>query len=332
MPIPSVRSCVALLAALAVAACKDSNAPRDPLAIASVIVTPRLDSAALRDRGELTLALVPVDGRGRAIISDTLDIAPVLAGATLPVLRTVPSDPGALAVSAAVLMDNSRSMATSDPENLRLQAAKLFFDELLSLDGRNQGAVLSFSGASATAGFTETRMLQPWTSSVDALSSALTAGVISGSSLLYTSSAETLNWIDSTRPATSRRVLVIFTDGLPDDTTRTSRLFTAAANSNVVVHAVGVGPASDISGNTNAAAVARLRDIANQTGGLYAGAPSAAGLTPVLTALAGSVDEGELLVTVKLDPAPERGTVLRGYVDVSNEAGGARGNWEVTVP
>lgn len=332
MPIRSVHSGVMLLATLAVAGCKDSNAPRDPLGIFSVIVTERVDSAALRDSGELTLALVPVDGRGRAILSDTLSIDPVLAGATLPVVRTVATEPGPNAVSAAVLMDNSASMRTSDPDNLRLQAARLFFDGLLGPASGNEGALLSFSGATPSAGLSATRLEQTWTSSAATLDAAIDASTAIGASRLYTSATETLNWIDSTRPSTARRVLVLFTDGLPDDTAVASGLFAAAASAGVVVHAVGVGPASNVSSNTSAAAVARLREIANQTDGLYAGAPSAAGLSPVLTALAGSVSEGELLVTVKLEPAPARGTVLRGYVDVSNPAGGARGSWEVTVP
>ena len=325
------RTCVALVAALALAACKDSGGP-DPLGIRSVIVTPRVDSVALRDRGELTLAVVPVDGRGKAIISDTLTIRPALGDQTLPVLSIGATNPAAQAVSAAVLMDNSLSIRDNDPTDLRLDAARLFFQEFLSLDVRNQGALLSFSALSATDGFDITRLHQTWTGSAAALEAVLGSATESGSSRLYSSGAETLRWIDSTRPPTERRVLVVFTDGLPSDTTLTSRLFSAATATGVVVHTVGVGPASDVSTNTLPEAVARLRTIANETGGLYAGAPSAAGLSPVFTALASSVGEGELRVTVKLDPAPVRGTVLRGYVEVSNPAGGARGNWETTVP
>ena len=332
MPSRFSRTCAALLAVLALAACKDSNAPRDPLGIRSVIVTPRVDSIALRDRGELTLALVPVDGRGEAIISDTLTIRPALSGVPLPVLSTTPSNPGTLGVSAAVLLDNSGSMRDNDPDDLRLEAAQLFFEQFLSLDGRNQGALLSFSGLSTTPGFTTTRLHQTWTSSSASLAAALTTTDEGGTSRLYGSAAETIRWMDSTRAENVRRVLLVFTDALPTDTTISERLFTAAADAGVVVHAVGVGPASDLSSNTSPEAVARLRAIANETGGLYAGAPSAEGLAPVFSALGTSVGKGELLVTVKLDPAPARGTVLRGYVDVSNPAGGARGNWEVTAP
>ena len=332
----SLSTRAATFAALVLlAACKDSNSPPDPNRIVNVFVGTQVDSATMRDRGEFILTLVPVNGRGE-VVTDGITIEPSVTGATPTIAlagtpRVVPPD--ARPVAAAVSMDNSRSMGDSDPQRRRVTAAQQFWTALLGADSRSVAALLGFGVDAASEGFSDTKLFQTWTTSAPALNAAFDGLALSNGSPLYRSSREIIRWIDSTRAPKEayRRILVVFTDGLPDDPTIEESLLAEAAANEVTIHAVGLGPASDQSGQTLSDAVARLTRLADATGGVYAGAPSAGSLPAVFEALATISSDGALLATVKLDPVPAAGTVLAGKVRVSNVAGGADGNWTLTV-
>jgi hypothetical protein len=326
--------CAALGAAV-LTGCKDSNAPQDPRGIRSVFVGMRVDPAALRDRGEFVLALVPVDGNGQVVLSDALDVTPRLSTPDqqdLPPVSKVVQEPDPRPVAAAVSLDDSRSMGNNDPNGRRTDAARLFWTEILAGASTNQVALLSFGGGQPTAPFKETALLQDWTTDASLLEAGLSRLVTTGDTFLYESTAEIAGWITSTRPGAFRRIMLLVTDGMPSDADKEQEAIDAAVAGQIPVFTVGIGPASDQSSAAVAAAVDRLRTLANRTGGVYAGAENTAELSTVFESLAKVTTEGALLVTVRMSPAPVAGTKVSGSVRVGNQYGAATANWSFDAP
>jgi hypothetical protein len=321
------------VAAIALGGCKDSNAPSDPNRIVKVGVSVRYDSAAFRNNREFVLALVPVDGNNRVVLADSLEVTVTMTSTGAPTAsvagkNVVAADPRPL--SAAILLDNSTSMGESDPNDLRLAGARLFWQTVLADKPTNSVALLGFSDAPATPGFRRTQLLQTWTSTAALLEQGLANVQLADGSRMYTSAREVSRWIDSTRPSSDRRVLVLFTDGAPLDSGQ-GALISTATTAGVAISTVGLGAASSESGSANGDAVARLRTIADETNGLYLPADSPDDLGTTFQALATSSVEGVMLVRVRLTDAPAPGTQLVGRVRVANKAGGADAEWTVSI-
>jgi Mg-chelatase subunit ChlD len=331
------RPLVAAAALLSSAACKDSSsAPPDPLGIRTVLVGVQVDSAALRDRGEFTLRLVPVDGRGQVVLTDGLTVTPSVTAPTAQPLPPVAQRlqlPDTRPVAAAIVLDDSKSMGDNDPTGQRTAAARAFWQELLVARPTHQVALLSFGGDRATAPFARTNLLESWTSDTTRLASALGRLAPAGSTYLYESTAEVTPWVNSSRPvAAYRRVMLVVTDGLPTDSGSAALAIQSAAAAQIPIYTVGIGPASSESAASNQTAVERLRELANETGGVYAGVENNAALKTTFRSLAQLATEGALLVTVRMSPAPAAGTTVRGTVRVANSISGASANWSFAAP
>lgn len=346
-PAPLVRrphraTATRLAAALAIvattAACKDksASAPPDPRGIQKVLVGVQIDAPALHGSGEFVLRLVPLDGKGDVILSDGLEVTPKV---TAPVTQTLAPTgrrvqlPDTRPVAAAVSIDDSRSMRTSDPTNQRATAAKLFWSELLSANPANEVALLAFGAERPTAPFARAALLEGWTSDPARLEASVNGLIATGSTYLYQSTAEVAPWIAASRPAANfRHVLLLVTDGLPTDSGAADAAITAATGAQIPIYTVGLGPASDHSTLSSSAAVERLRTLANRTGGVYAGAENSTELTTTFESLAKLTTDGALLVTVRMHPAPAAGTLVAGTVRVANRYGGAAEPWSFTAP
>ena len=218
---------------------------------------------------------------------------------------------------AAILLDDSGSMSGTDPQRMRAQAAQLFWEALLPVRAGNLAALLDF-GAGATTDFTDTRLLQTWTSSGAALQAKLTSVIASGSTPLYESLVETVTWMTSTTSQSDNRVILLLTDGQPNGTGGRPAAINAAQGAGITVHTVGLGPASDLDASSQSAAVAAVREVAEQTGGVYSVATTAAALTTIFKVLATASGKGQLLGTFKISPVPVTGTSVRGTVTVSS--------------
>jgi len=304
----------------------------------SLFVGARVDSAAFRSRGEFALELVPADQTGQTFISDVWTITSTLvsptsaAGLALATQRVEPPDTQ-LAV-AAIDIDDSPSMAYSDPQRVRAGAAQLFWQTLLGAEPRNQCALLDFGGP-ASPGLHRTRLLQTYTSVGGQLDAQLASiQPLNGSTPLYHSALEVVRWTDSTlTEARYGRYVVIMTDGQPSDTSYRDSLFAAAKTSAVRFFAVGLGPASDRGVKTDPAAVAAVRELATRTGGIYLGVTSTAQLLPALQSLASEPTSAKLLAVFDVPgPFPARGQVVSGRVTVIGQRGAATANWAFVAP
>lgn len=303
-----------------------NSAPIESLAISGV----RINEADFRANGRFELGLVASDAEGAPILQTRVGIAATLeptvggggaggAGYAVTHDQTVAimanSD-----VRAAILIDNSLSMTESDPRVVRADAAKLFWETMLPASTGNQVAILDY-GVSFTTGMRETRILQPWTNSASALSAVLPSiRVGPRGTPLYESVIETSTWISTTTSSDQNRVILLLTDGEPTGSATRLSAINAAKAAGVTIHGVGLGPASDKSAAAKPAAVAAVREVAEQTGGVYAAATDAIALAPIFKILATVSSRGQLIGRFRISPVPPTGTSVRGTVSVT--AGG----------
>jgi Mg-chelatase subunit ChlD len=216
---------------------------------------------------------------------------------------------------------------------LRSAAAKLFWEAVLPVRTTNRVAFLDF-GAGRTTGFTESRLLVPFTSNAASLDSALLRVVASGGTPLYESLRESARWIDTTLSgANDNRVMLLLSDGQPNSRTNRDSALAIATRANITVHTVGLGPASDLATTgRDTSAIGAIREIADRTGGVYAAATDASALGPIFTNIARATSRGQLVTTFAISPVPASGTRVSGTVTVTSGGATQTANWTFIAP
>ena len=329
-----------LLAPVVLQSChsRDCCGPRD---FVSLFAGVRVDSAMLRSRGEFVIQLVPTNQAGHTLVREPWTVtgalqSPVAGALPLSALAVQPAD--TMPVTVSIDIDDSHSMVRNDANRVRATGAQLFWQTVLGARPRNQVALLDFGGTLVSSGFLKTRLVQGHTTDpaqLDAQLSMIQAQATSGTPL-YRSALEVIRWTDTAVAGPqSQRYLVMITDGFPyppDSLPYQDSLFAAAANSGVRIFAVGVGPASDQGAQSVDSAVAVVRDLATQTGGIYAGVTDAAQLAPALRALASEPSGERLLATFALGSPPVRGAVVAGTVTIEGPLGRATAGWSFVAP
>jgi hypothetical protein len=225
-------------------------------------------------------------------------------------------------------------MRFSDPDRHRATAAQLFWNEVLDSRPGNAVALLDFGRGDVppSPGFQQVRLLAGLTTDPGALDAVLNQiqAQPGGGTPLYEAASEVVSWIDSTTPTTSQRVLVVVTDGAPSDLSLSDSLFANATARKVRIFAVGLGEAAAQDPPTTATLL--VKELATRTGGVYAAADPPTEIEPVLRRLAKSASPARLVVFLRLDPAPEAGTLVAGAVTVSGARGTASAPWSFVAP
>jgi len=307
----------------------------------SLFVGVRIDSTTFRSDGYVVLELVPTDQHGETFVSEDWHITvgvkePSTAQVTTDTTWVQPADPRPLA--AVILVDDSGSILRNDPNRERARAAELFAEQFLAANPQNRVALADFGwpAASATSGFVRTRLLQDFTADLTQFraGTAQIQGIEGGGSRVYQSALEVARWIGTTISPTYKRSVIIITDGFPtqSDVAYREELFAEAAAQEIRILGVGVGSASDQSGESVDSAVAVVRELASRTGGVYSGTTSSTQLVPVLTALANVSTQSQLLMLLRLNPPPPPGTALAGKVAIEGARGAAAAHWTAVAP
>ncbi len=329
-PFPVTGACLCLL----LSSCAESGGPNDPPDPLQIAVVVQVDSGTFRSAGEFTLDLVPSDQGGRTYLTEPWAITTTLSApptASLAQLSQEVEPADSQPIATAILIDDSGSMQSSDPDRIRAVAAQLFWRDILPSRPGNIVALLDFGRGSVepTPGFQRTVLLAGFTGDAAVLDAALSQieAVPGGLTPLYGSGVEVVRWVDSTTPQAYQRTLVIITDGAPSDTAITDTLYNVAVAHGVRVFAVGVGPAAG-----EGEAARRLQELAARTGGIYAAAEPPEELEEVLQTLAMSASPPRLLVHLRLDPVPPQGTSVRGVVALSGAPGNLTGAWSFVAP
>ena len=171
---PVAGACLCLL----LSGCTDSGGPNglpDPLQLAVVV---QVDSGTFRSAGEFTLDLVPSDHGGRTYLTEPWTItttlsAPLAASVDQLSQEVEPAD--SQPIATAILIDDSGSMRSSDPDRIRAVAAQLFWRDILPSRPGNIVALLDFGRGSVepTPGFQRTNLLAGFTGDAAVLDAAL---------------------------------------------------------------------------------------------------------------------------------------------------------------
>ncbi len=330
------------LAFAAPIACSDDGGmtpsdPTDPGAL-GLAVGVRIDTTALQESGEFTLELIPSTPSGTSLVGEEWTTTITLSGGYTATLLSQTLDiPDTRPFAAAISLDASSSMQSSDPAFERQDAAQLFAETILADNPASRLSLFEFAAieSSVTPGWTRVRVLQEWTSSISTFEAALATmeTPTGGFTPLYSTNAAIVRWMDTTTSAAGeRRALLLLTDGLATDTVKRDSLFDAAALSGTRIYTVGVGPGSDRSGNTDPVAVHELQLIANTTGGLYAGAATPDRLSGIFKAFATTITESTILAKFVISPIPPPGTVITGTVQMENSRGIALAPFSFVMP
>jgi Ca-activated chloride channel family protein len=303
----------------------------------SLAVAVRLDSAVFRSSGDFALDLVPADQVGNTFVTEPWAITSALTAPSSVALRflsqvTEPAD--SLPVMVAILIDDSGSMRSSDPDRHRATAAQLFWNDVLAGRPGNAVGLLDFGRGDVppSAGFQHVRLLASLTTDSGTLDAALDQieAQPGGGTPLYAAANEAVTWIDSIAATPSQRVLVIITDGAPSDVTLADSLFRNSADRGLRIFAVGLGEATVQDPPTIATQV--VKELAARTGGIYAAADPPTEVGPVLQRLARSANPARLLAFLRITPVPEAGTKVTGTVRVSGARGTASAPWSFVAP
>lgn len=176
-----------------------------------------------------------------------------------------------LGVSVAFAIDTSGSMRSNDPGRLRVDAAKIFVDEMRE---RDEVAVASFSSSARTR-IARTQLVDADARAAVDAAIDLTGGAGGGTNISRAVERVTslLSGVEPGRP----RIGLLLTDGSGSYSTSVSE---AAAAANVTIYTVGLGSGA------NETILAEIADI---TGGQYIPLTSADQLVPLYEQLGGTI-------------------------------------------
>jgi hypothetical protein len=190
--------------------------------------------------------------------------------------------PSISALATMLLLDQSGSLTTTDPSNLRIAAAKLFAQAVnAQANGVSESAALAkFPGDSGQAfqllsEYVSTPGGGPLAGLIDGL-----AGRASGATPLFAAGRAAASYANTNAPANAAKAMVLFTDGLPnfDDAPLEQSFVNDLRAGGIRLLAVGLGSGTD---------VALLARLAAATGGSYVQASVATQLVAAFRGLSG---------------------------------------------
>ncbi|MGM9322138.1 vWA domain-containing protein [Deinococcus aquaticus] len=213
-------------------------------------------------------------------------------------------------VTAAVTLDATGSMRSTDPEEKRRAAAKAF---VARMTGTSQAAVLSFEASSTpSAGMIGSVLHQDLTADQTALNTAIdNATYASGSTNFYDAVVDAVKV--ASRAGRSNPIVLALTDGIDNSSSNSpDEAIAAAKAAGVPVYAIGL----DATGSLD---FAEMERIASETGGLFRSNIAAGDLDAYFSQLYNAFTaQGCLELNLAAAPAP--GTTVTGTlsVDVSD--------------
>jgi hypothetical protein len=344
------RSYLGLVAALALGACGIEEAIQEAITLPAVSearivgITPAPD---FETSATVKMAVIPKDASGNAIIKYGLKYSVIITDVTenepafAPKAETqITASVGGVEtnepdltkpVSVAIDLDSSGSMAGTDPEELRKDAAKLFVDVVPA----NASIGVFDFGAGATDDFTDSRKLNDFSTDKAAAKTAIDEIEASGGTPMYESVVEVIEYFDGAQSSASfSRSMLLLGDGQPNwgDVTEADACAAAVA-AGIPINTIGFGPAADLSPQMYEEAVAALRNLANCSGGTYVGVATPEDISNAFDGYGEALKHGTVDLSVKLSAAPAPGSIVSGELVVSNgKDKGARVKFSFRAP
>lgn len=310
------RLSLALISAAALG-CSEEDTSADVAEAFIIGITPHAD---FRSTGLVDFSFLPKDAEGEALIEAGvgITIAVTLPAATAAQPRArLENQPNPDAQLVAALdLDSSGSMRTTDPGELRKEAAKQFVDQL----GRSDEVGVFDFGAGTSPTLRNTRLLADFTSDSATVESAIDQVAASGGTPMYASITEVLKYFDAKYPmGAANRSLVVLGDGTPNGGGTQAATCAAARETGIPINTIGFGPAADESPRAQTGAVDVLRNLADCSGGAYTGVVEASELSEAFTTFGQAVRSGSIVITVAFDPIPAPRARASGSASLGNK-------------
>ena len=323
--------------AVAAAGCSSSQSPNEMIRNISVVGTQVGAATTTTWDGTVTVDIVPLDEHGRAVLDGGYSVtasvvSPTGVSATVVGTSCVKSIERK-ALAAGVFIDDSSSMAASDPDAngvvapgrkataLRLINALQPGDEMLLADffgtsqeplrdllcavtQGNDGACL----ATAESFTSDKALLQQATDIVqNYYLTPIFEACTEMSALLSTQSQP-------------RHAMILLSDGLPNNETARTACLDKARERNTVIYTIGFGKAD----------VVTLRNLAEATGGSYAAATDEAAVDRMIQYMSYSL--GSCAVTLRLSGVDQIASEMPVTLDLVVGASGAQTTFEFLTP
>jgi hypothetical protein len=347
----SVLYTTVFAALAATAACTiqtDDEKKGDPNArVDSIVVVGTSVTSALYTTGDLGLTTIPKDASDEAVLDDALTVgiritSPVEMAAAVSGTQCTAPDAGK-PVAIGVIIDDSGSMSSNDPDKLRKSATVSFLNTL----GANDKVLLTDYGASGSnlrdllcssnqpadgSSGTSCSPPQPsFSADKDALVKATEQIAPAGGTPLFESCVQMMPLVDSVKDG--RRGVLLLSDGRPNSSAKREACHLAAKAAGIPVFTVGLGPAADGDAKADPEAVAVLRELSTETGGSYASASDPAQLDSLFRNMGTALSRGSCRTSATVADAAAKlppGTKVTGEVSIGSK--GARATFEFIAP
>jgi len=214
------------------------------------------------------------------------------------------------AVTCAMVLDATGSMASNDPNEMRKTAAKDFVARMTSSD---LAGVASFStDITPTDPYLAIHIWQDFTNDKAALESAIDdATQASGGTNLWDAVYDSVDWL--MQQVSQNKVALILTDGEDNASTKTSQEAADYAVANgIKVYMIGLGDPTSLD-------FAEMQNVAALTGGLFAAAQDANELTKLFDGVF-NASKASFCVEVEIrvnGAPPSPGTRVQGTINVT---------------
>ncbi len=372
-----VLSCVPSL--LALSACVVAPSDEEPGAVAHVTTIGAGRSAdPLCKTGEFSVTLQPRNAVGEVVLPESLAVACGSAKAGAMGLncgiQNVECTPGSQDTGqrtvALVILDDSGSMKSNDPDNLRRTACA---DFVASLDADDAVAITDYgpqpSEGSVDKGTKELRIIQDFTTDKNKAIAACQQAEAGGGTPLYEAVAEGVDQMlveARAKYAGGHYSMLLLSDGKPSSSSDREVALEAAKRENIPIYTVGLGPAAEgklRAGYSSCAsdadctsvgsacrtapdatesvchlpdfsqkAVQVLQELSNETLGAYASATNPEALEFLFKNVSSAVREGKCTVSARLDLGSALAIGERVVGTLAVGTGKAKSNYEFTVP
>ncbi len=262
--------------------------------------------------GTADLSVSVVDGQGAVITTGTLSAPSATVTSVEDASGPISTSYSATAlvcgqitgstgdITGVLTLDSTGSMYSSDPNDLRADAAKGFVARMASTD---QAAIASFdTSTTPTAGYMAIDLHQTLTSDKTLLNTAIDdATYASGNTNLWDAGVDTATYLAGVTG--SNKIAVVLTDGQDNSSSSTpANVISTAQTAGVKFFMVGLGSYVDEQS---------LIDIATQTSGTYAQVQDASDLAGLFDGIFNATKAAGC-IHVQFSPVPASGHILKG--------------------
>lgn len=294
-------------------------------------------TASVYTDGRYDVTFIPRTSAGTALLDpDKLDVAIEItapSGQTSMIISKTCNTPMGGGLSVGVIIDDSGSMSSSDPQLLRRDAVVAFLNrltadaEVLLTDYGAAGSNLRdlVCADSAAGGTCAPAAASGFTTDIEKLKASVDQIVANGGTPLYQSCRDMVPLVAS-RTGRDQAILLL-SDGAPSDVGLRMMCLDAASGAMIPVYTIGLGPAAEGGTGSSPAAVMVLREIASTTNAGYGSAAMPSLLEDLFMQIGAVTSDGSCTVTGIFGSYQSlpRNTPVTGTLKVGTTASGMFG-------